>query len=98
MDGCPSDPKKIIMKCHVNWGHASARQLMKVLLDSDGDNIHLGNYVAEALANRDGCRAFDKAPNVPTAGMYAVSMFDEKLLADSLFLGDSTALHSMDVN
>ena len=26
-DGSISDPKKIIMKLHVNWGHASATQL-----------------------------------------------------------------------
>ena len=47
MDGCPSDPKKICMQLHVNWGHASARQLIWVSVDSDGDNMHLANYADE---------------------------------------------------
>ena len=34
--GAPSDPKKIIMKLHVNWGRASANQLKRELVDSGG--------------------------------------------------------------
>ena len=29
-DGCSSDPKKIIMKLHASWGHASPQQLKRV--------------------------------------------------------------------
>ena len=35
-DNSISDPKKIIMKLHVNWGHALAIQLKRVLVDSGG--------------------------------------------------------------
>ena len=30
------DPGKVIMKLHVNWGHASARTLKRALADLDG--------------------------------------------------------------
>ena len=43
-----SDSNKVIMKLHVNWGHASANQLRRVLLDSEGGYPHLVNF-AEAF-------------------------------------------------
>ena len=39
-DGRQSGPKRIIMKLHVLWGHASAQNLKRVLADSDGGNMH----------------------------------------------------------
>ena len=91
-----SDPKKIIMKLHVNWGHASATQLKRVLVDSEGGDSHLANYVDEASENCDVCRAFDKAPHVPIAGAPAVPMFREKARVDLPCLGDLIVLHPMD--
>ena len=37
-----SDPKKIIMQLHANGEHASATQLRRVLVDSDGGMSHSG--------------------------------------------------------
>ena len=92
-----SGPKKIIMKLHVNWGHASATQLKRVLVDSDGGTSHLANYVDDVLGNCDVCTAFDKAPHVPIAGTSAVLMFNEKAQVDLLFLGDPIVAHAMHV-
>ena len=36
-----SDPSKVIMKLHVNWGHASATQIKRVLVDAEGDTQSL---------------------------------------------------------
>ena len=36
-EGNNSDPKKIIEKLHVNWGHASAQQIKRILVDAEGD-------------------------------------------------------------
>ena len=38
-DGILSDPKEIILKLHANWGRASARQIRRVLVDSEGGNL-----------------------------------------------------------
>ena len=81
-DGCPPDPKKIIMTPHANWGHASVPQPMRVLVDSDWDTVHLLNYVDEVLGRFDGCGAFDWAPQVSIAVTSTVSTFNEKLQAD----------------
>ena len=80
-----SDPEQIITKLHANWGHASANQLKRELVDSDGGMSHLANRADEVLENCDVCRAFDKAPRVPIAGTSAVSMFNEKVQVDLLF-------------
>ena len=37
-----SDLKKIIMKLHANWGHASATRLIRVLVDSDVGYVTFG--------------------------------------------------------
>ena len=88
--------KKIIAKLDAFWGHASEQQLMRVWADSNGDNIHLLNYVDGVLERREVCGAFDKAPHAPVAGRSAVSTSTEKLGAGSLLLDDLIALRAMD--
>ena len=39
MDGCPSDPGKIILEMHVRWVRASAQQLSGAPVSSDGENM-----------------------------------------------------------
>ena len=81
-----SDPGKIIMKLHVNRGHDTANQPKHVLVDSVGGNSHLVNFVDEVHDHCEVRRASDKAPRVPVASTSAVSMFNEKVQADHLFL------------
>ena len=57
-DDSISDPEKVKMKLHVNWGHASATQLGRVLADSGGGMSHLATDVDAVLGNCDVCRAF----------------------------------------
>ena len=92
-----SEPTKICSKLHVRWVRASANQLTRVLVDSDGGMPHLANYVDEVLENCEVRWAPDKAPHVPIAGTCAVSMFTQKAQVDLPFLGDLTALRAMDV-
>ena len=92
-----SEPRKVFSKLHVGWGRASANQLTRVLVDSDGGMPHLANYVDEVLENCEVRWAPDKAPHVPIAGTCAVSMFTQKAQVDLPFLGDLTALRAMDV-
>ena len=56
------------MKLHANWGHASAQQLKRALVDSDENNMHLLTCADEVLEEFEVRRAFDKAPYVPIAG------------------------------
>ena len=67
-DGSTSDPRKASMKLRANWGHASAHQLKRALMDSEGDNSRLANYVDEVLEHCETFRAFDKARQFPIAG------------------------------
>ena len=90
------DPKTIIMKLHVNWGHASVSELKRALVDSEGSHSHLVNFVDETLEHCDVCRAFDKALYVPIAGTSMASEFNEKLQVDLLFLDDNIALLAID--
>ena len=76
MDGFLFDPRRIITKLHVKRGHASARQLKRVLVDLDGQNMHLADSVDEVSERCEVCRSCDKAPHVPIAGTTAVSMSD----------------------
>ena len=48
-------------------------------------------------ANCDLCRVFDEAPHVSIAGTSGVSMFNEKVQVDLLFLGDLAVAHAIDV-
>ena len=91
------DPKKIIMKLHANWGHASASQLKRILVDSDSGMSHLVAHVDGVLDTCEVCRAFDKAPHLPIAGTSSVSCFNERVQVDLLFLDDILAAHAMDV-
>ena len=78
------------MQLHVIWGHASARQLKRVLVGSDGGDYRLVNYADEASEPCEVCMALDKVSHVPIAGTSTVSMFNEKAQVDLLFLGDIT--------
>ena len=79
MDGCLLYPKRTIVKLHVNWGHASAQQLSRVLAGSDEDNMHLATETHEVVAQCEVRRAHDEAPHVPFAGTPTVPMFNGKL-------------------
>ena len=80
-----SDPKQIIMKSGVNWGHASASQLKRALVDSDGGNSHLVNFAGDVLDQCDVCRASDQAPHIPIADTSVASMFNERCRSTSRF-------------
>ena len=66
MGGRLPGPEKSIIKSRANWGHASATQLRRVLVDSEGGNMHSVNSAGEVLEQCDVCRFFAKAPHVPT--------------------------------
>ena len=97
MDGYLSDPKKIIMALHVHWSHASAQQFRRVLVDPDGDNMHLATRADDVSEQREVRRASDRAPQVPIAGTSTVSLSDEKLQADLSFSYDLIDLKAPDV-
>ena len=72
-DGSLTGPKKIIMKLHVDGGHASPQQWKRALVDSEGNNMHLPTYFGEVLAQREVCPVFEKAPRSPVAGAATVA-------------------------
>ena len=84
------------MKLRVNWGHASAQQLKRVLMDPEGDNMHLIACADEVSVRREFREAFEKAPRAPVAGTSTVVLFTEKLQVDLVFSDDIIALHVID--
>ena len=96
-DDSTSETKKPTRKLHANWGHASATQLERVLVDSDGGISQLANHVDRVLETPAVCRAFDKAPQIQIAGTTTLSAFNEKVQVDLLFLGDLIVMHAIDV-
>ena len=66
-------------------------------MDAEGDAQSLVHHVDEVVAQCDTCEAFDKAPHIPISGTSTVSMFNERLQMDLLFLDDIVALHIKDV-
>ena len=85
-----TDPKKNGMELHVNWGHASAPQFRRFLVDSEWNNMQLLTRVDEVLAQCEVCQAFEKAPRALVAGTSTAAMINEKLQADSLFRATSS--------
>ena len=75
------------MRSHANRGHAAAKQLKRSLV----------NNVDEVPEQCEARRALDKAPHVPIAGAWTVSMFSNKLYVDILRLDDNIAVHVLDV-
>ena len=78
-DGCLSDPKNITTKLHVNWGHAAATELKRLLVDSNRDDARRVNEAEDVLEHFKVRRASEKAPHVPIAGTSTFSTFKEKL-------------------
>ena len=74
-----SDPGEIIAEYHVNWGHVSTSQLKRLLVDSEGGNSYLANFVDDVAEHCDVCKALEKAPRVPIPGATTVSMFNDKV-------------------
>ena len=68
-----------------------------VLVDSNGENMHLVNYVNGVLERRSICRALENAPHVPIAGTSTVSTLNGELQVNMLFRQDTIALHTMGV-
>ena len=48
-------------------------------MDSDGENVHLANFMDEVLEYSEVCRSFDKAPHVPITGTRTVAGFNENI-------------------
>ena len=69
----------------MNWRHASAHQLRRVLVGADGNAQGLLGCVDEVLQQCE------------VAGNPSVSSFNEKLQVDLLSLDDMTAIRATDV-
>ena len=67
-------PAATITKLHVNWGHASAAQITRVLVDAEGDTQSLIQRVDDVVAQCDVCKAFEKAPHIPNSGTSSVDV------------------------
>ena len=96
VDSCLSDPGKVIAKLHVNWGHSSAQQPQRVLVDSGGETMCLVKFAGGVPKQCNVRRAFDKAPEDPIEGAPPASSFNGKLGAGLSFVGSATARRAKD--
>ena len=85
------------MKLRAMWGHLSAQRIGRVSVGSEGGNLHVLRYVDKVSGRCEVCRSLDCTPHVAPSGTPTVSMFNERLQIDLLFLDDIVALHRMDV-
>ena len=95
--GSLTDPMKLIIKLHVNRGHASAQQLKRVSAYSGGDNMYIRTYANEVAEQCEVFRSSAQTPHVPVAGPPTASMFSEKSKEDLLFSRKIIALRAADV-
>ena len=96
-DGTLSGSKGIVRELHVKWGRASAQQIKRVLVGAEGGISYLPLHVDEVRGHRDVGRAFDGAPHVPIVGTSTLSMSNEQVQDDLLFLDNIVALRVVDV-
>ena len=87
MDGCFSEPKKFITDLHAYWGHAPARLLRRVSVDSGGATMGLADYVDGALGRCEIRRPFEEAPRFPIAAASIISMFNGKFASGPAVFG-----------
>ena len=92
LHGAKTDPKEIVRRLHVNWGHASAQQLKRTMAEADDKAGILIPPVDDVVRECEIWRASDAAPTIPIAGTSQASSFHEKVKVDLLFLGDLIAL------
>ena len=78
-------------------GTCLGNAIKRVLVDAEGDTQSLIQHVGDVVSQRDASKEFEKAPHVPISGTSSVSMFNERLQMDLLFLDDIIALRIMDV-
>ena len=82
---------------HLNWGHAPAHRLTRILVDAEGAKQRLLDCVGEVVRQREVCRAFERAPHLPSAGTSSASSLSVKIQVDRLFLDDATVLRTIDM-
>ena len=92
LDGEESDPKEIVRKLHVKWGHASSQQLKRAMAEADGKTNSLIPLADDGVRECEICRAFGVAPANPASGASSASPFNEKVQVFLLFLGDVIVL------
>ena len=65
-------------KIHVNWGHASARQLKRIRADAEGANGRLLGFADKVVVQREVCQDADKARRLRVAAAPSACPFYEK--------------------
>ena len=91
-----TDAKNTAQQLHLNWDHASAHQLTRILVYAEGANYRLWGCVGEVATQCEARPACEKAAYPPTAGTSSASFFNEKIQAGLCFLGDVIARHVAD--
>ena len=89
--------QKIHIEVRAHWGHSSAPQTGRELVDSDGEAMGLISFVDEVPHQCDICRAFEQAPYLPIAGTLTASSFNAKLQVGLRFLDHAIGFHGADL-
>ena len=93
----PRDARSIVRELHSNWGHASAQQLRRILVDAHRASEPAPDVTGEAVTQCDMRQASDKAPRLLAAGATLVSATDENAQDGLPPLGNVIALRAMDL-
>ena len=82
----------------MDWSHASAYQVLRILVGAEGANKPLLDFADEVVGPCEVRQAFDMAHHVPVAGASSASSFNEKLLVDPLLWDNVIAWNAIDLS
>ena len=93
----PENARGVVRKLHVDWGHGSARQLKRSLLEAGGTKKRPLELAGEVVGRCETWQAFDAATHLPVAGTWAAFSRDGEIQVDLSFLGDVIALRATEM-
>ncbi|GAB1599884.1 hypothetical protein Ahia01_000265900 [Argonauta hians] len=88
--------KKNAVKLHLQFGHAPAHRIKKLLKDAGNDNKNLFKIVNEVVEECDICKLYHRNKSRPVVGFNLASDFNEVISMDLKFIESHGILHLID--
>ena len=92
-----NDARLFARKLRVNWGHASAAQIRRILAYAYGVRASVLKVVESVVDEFDVCAGLGRAPHLPIASTSRASASSEKVQVDLRSLGCLVTPHTIDL-
>ena len=77
-----SEKEKQLLKLHIQFGHATAQKLIKLLQNSGSCSPNISKLLVNVIANCDVCRKLKRTPPKPAVGLPLATEFNETVAVD----------------